>query len=157
MKKLFEKLSLAQFKLLSIFIAFVSDVYICTYIYKTFIDKEYFDKSLEVAFQLVKHSNPNVYDPSLATPEFFAMMWERYHQIIVSMLALYLVIHGLIFLAAKFDKKMARSYIKFYSASASALMILFSLFGLGNPWNIGFLILGIIHLFNYKGIKYFKI
>lgn len=155
MNAIFDKMNKSQFNLLSIFIPIISDVYICFYLFKKFIDKEMFEKTLGTAFSLVEKSNPSIM--SQGVPDnFTAQLWDTYLTSFWGLMAFYLILHGITFLLSYKGKKLATSYVYLYSASASLLMLVFSIFTKASWFNLGFFILGILHLINVMGFKYFK-
>lgn len=156
MNKLFEKLTAAQFKMVNILIPVISDIYICFYLYIKFIDHEFFKKSMSVAIELVKSTNPTLMSDSIPS-EFIDELWIKYTTTFFTLIAFYIIIHSLIFFFSYLGKKYCLNYINFYSKSASFLMIIFSIFSKFSLFNLGFIFIGILHIFNFSGMKYFKI
>lgn len=154
MNNLFKRLTAAQFRILNIAIAAFSDLYIIIYLYLTFIDRAYFNKSLGFAFGLIKQGNPNL--AGKMPVDMIDQLWGQYLLAFWGMILIYVFIHSVIFVLSLKQKKFATSYINFYSKSASFLMIIFAVFTGINLVNLGFLLLGILHIINFSGMKYFK-
>ncbi|EQC47130.1 hypothetical protein [Bacteriovorax sp. Seq25_V] len=154
MKKQYSNTNEKNFKFLTILIPFIADLYICSYLWKGFGNKEQFDKSLKLALDVIGQAGGQAVE---LPQEYIAQLWELMILTLVSILSVYLIVHVIVYLLYYFkEKKGALSYIKFYSLSAGILMPLFAVFDLKNLFNIGFLIIGIAFLWLNQGIKFYE-
>ncbi len=154
MKKQYSNTNEKNFKFLTILIPFISDLYICGYLWNVFGNKAQFDNSLKLAMDMIGKSGATMVE---LPQEYLSELWQIMILTLVSMLSLYMIIHVIIYLLYWYkEKKGALSYIKFYSISAGILMPLFAVFDLKNLVSIGFLLIGVALLWLNQGLKFYE-
>lgn len=142
-----------KFRILSIISCLAADIFVALHVYTKFVNREQFNKSLQVAIGIVKQTSPRAANlPPAAIEE----LWQMMSSTVTTVLVIYLSVHVLVYLLHYAQKKFVLGYIKAYAWSGGVLMGLYGLFGITQVESAKFLIPSALLLVIAFGFKHFK-
>ncbi len=148
----YSKLTEKKFKLVTIFICLIGDLYLVSYLYFKFSNFALFEKIFRYALSM------NNIGPEQVPQDFLYAQFQILINALITMLVAVIFIHLIVYLYYYLGRKAARSYVIFLSWAGTIFYFLMtlSLFSSKISWSLGFLLIAFGYIVVIKGHKYFK-
>ncbi len=147
---LYQHLNEKKFKILTISSAFLADITAVLYVYLLLLNEDRFNSTFAVSKKIIESANPKL--KGMIDKNFIQELWGVLLMTTLTMLAIYIVFHIIIYFLYFKGKKFARGYLVFYAWCVGVFYTLYGLMNLSNA-NVLIAIPGLLMLYVALGFN----